>query len=237
MTSRITALGWFVLGLSVVAGLLFLLVFPRLEGTPPEISTASELAVGVPGRDLTVELHDSGSGLRSVELRLLHPAGTRKILERQFPGGWFRTGIQHPEPVELRLDPRELSVPDGSATLVISARDWSLRHGVQANRAEVQIPLTAAQNFHYAFLGITAHLGVALQFPLNPEVFVGFQKDLNVVTVAHASGTVAQQSLYNNILARLNVFTLTRHAVHVIINGLEDRLALTQELDVLFGDV
>ena len=142
MTSRITALGWLVLGLSVVAGLLFLLVFPRLEGTPPEISTASELAVGVPGRDLTIELHDSGSGLRSVELRLLHPAGTRKILERQFPGGWFRTGIQHPEPVELRLDPRELGVPDGSATLVISARDWSLRHGFQGNRAEVLIPLT-----------------------------------------------------------------------------------------------
>jgi murein DD-endopeptidase MepM/ murein hydrolase activator NlpD len=43
--------------------------------------------------------------------------------------------------VDLLLDPRTLNLPDGRATLTISARDWSLREGFAGNRNEARVQL------------------------------------------------------------------------------------------------
>jgi murein DD-endopeptidase MepM/ murein hydrolase activator NlpD len=43
--------------------------------------------------------------------------------------------------LELELNAGELGIPDGAATLVLAARDWSWRDGWQGNAAELRIPV------------------------------------------------------------------------------------------------
>ncbi|MEE8580175.1 MAG: M23 family metallopeptidase [Myxococcota bacterium] len=141
MTTRITTLGRIIVGTVLLLVLGLVLFFPRFEGTPPEVVTAPELAIGEPGRTLVVELADHGAGLRSVELRLLHQAGTRRILEKRYPGSWFSWGGVRTDLLEVPLNPKELGVPDGPATLVLITRDRALRDSFRGNRNETTIAL------------------------------------------------------------------------------------------------
>jgi murein DD-endopeptidase MepM/ murein hydrolase activator NlpD len=58
------------------------------------------------------------------------------LAERHFPGDFAGGGETHSEQIEVLLDVGELGLADGSATLIVVARDWSWRSGLAGNQAE-----------------------------------------------------------------------------------------------------
>lgn len=133
-------------GLLAVAAVMALgasLVFAyfRLEGSEPTLTAPDAISVGKQGSQLVVEVGDADSGLRSVELRVLYPGGGKTLLERPFRGELLTGGPTRNERIELDLEPELLGLPDGSASLIVTARDWSWRDGLAGNRAEQSIDL------------------------------------------------------------------------------------------------
>lgn len=130
----------------VAAGVVGL---PRLEGTPPSISReesreesrSDPIELGHGPQTLVLEISDEGSGLRRVELRVLAGDTAKTLAERHFPGSLTSGGETESERIEIPLDVAALGLPDGEATLLVVARDWSLRDGFLGNTSETSIPL------------------------------------------------------------------------------------------------
>jgi murein DD-endopeptidase MepM/ murein hydrolase activator NlpD len=143
MSSALNWKGWS--SILFVAGCVALGIYavPRFESTPPEFDTESELTIGMNGRTLEVGLADFGSGLRSFQARLVHGGGGQVLHEADFAGSLLAGGAATgPETIEIELDPAELRLGDGRATLILTARDWSWRETGRGNRSEVSIKLT-----------------------------------------------------------------------------------------------
>jgi murein DD-endopeptidase MepM/ murein hydrolase activator NlpD len=143
MKSALNWKGRVTIGFVLLCRAMVLYSVPRLEGSAPEIDSESELTVGVNGVQLEVRLRDLGTGLRSFQARLVHGGGGQVVREEQFPGRSVAGGGgvgQHALTIEL--DPKQLRLADGSAILILTARDWSWRETGQGNRNEISIPLT-----------------------------------------------------------------------------------------------
>ncbi|MGH0035982.1 MAG: M23 family metallopeptidase [Myxococcota bacterium] len=135
--------GWLVLALLGLLVAVGALAFTRLDGDPPEIRAPERMVLGVDPPPFGVELADEGSGLRRLDVRLLDASGERELLAQAFPGSFMAGGApgSHRRSVELDLDPAELGLRDGDATVVVTARDWSWRGGFQGNTAEARIAI------------------------------------------------------------------------------------------------
>jgi murein DD-endopeptidase MepM/ murein hydrolase activator NlpD len=134
---------WILIAILVALLGLGLLASKRLEGSPPSVLAAEEIVLGPGGANLVLEIEDPDSGTRSLQVRLLDQAGSRTLAEESYPGDLLTGGAPETRRgrFELLLDPAELRVPDGTATLVISARDWSWRDGFAGNRTQLSIPV------------------------------------------------------------------------------------------------
>lgn len=130
-----------VIGLGIA---LVVLASSRLEGEPPRIGLPQEAVLGREVRRVSIDLEDPESGLRSVEVTLEHPGGSRPLESRLFSGSLLAGGApgSHRQHLEIDLDPAALGLPDGTATLRVTARDWSWRGGLSGNTAEATLPLT-----------------------------------------------------------------------------------------------
>jgi len=133
--------------LALVAGAGF--VFWRAEGDAPEVVVhgappgGARWAVGAAGLPLAVRAGDAGSGLRAVSVRLEHDGEAALLQEETFAGGLLTGGADPGATanIETHLDPRELELPEGDATLTITARDWSWRGGFGGNETVLEVPL------------------------------------------------------------------------------------------------
>ncbi len=132
----------------VIAALVVLvgavaLSLPRLEGVPPALDVPETITLGATPQTLTISARDGDSGLRDISVRLLHGAGSQSLVVEHYPGNWLSGGAPGGalRSIELQLDVSVLQVPDGTATLVLSTRDWSWRDGFRGNRSERSIPL------------------------------------------------------------------------------------------------
>jgi murein DD-endopeptidase MepM/ murein hydrolase activator NlpD len=123
-----------ILLVAIVAGFVFLI--PRLEGTPPEIGELAAIELGRAPQTLVVNVSDDDSGLKTVEVRIVSGGDSRTLAERHFPGSFATGGETTHETIEIPLTVEELGLADGAATIVILARDWSLRDGLAGNVAE-----------------------------------------------------------------------------------------------------
>jgi murein DD-endopeptidase MepM/ murein hydrolase activator NlpD len=142
MSTALNGKGWTVIGLMLFAGSTLLYLIPRFESVAPRIEGPESLALGIAGAKLELRLDDANTGLRSVQLRIVHRGGGQVVFEEEYPGNLF-SGAASPivPPVSVFLDPKELRLADGPATLIVTARDWSLRNGGAGNRSEVGIRL------------------------------------------------------------------------------------------------
>jgi murein DD-endopeptidase MepM/ murein hydrolase activator NlpD len=115
----------------------------RCEGSPPQLAGPADVVLGRAGTTVTVEIHDEQSGLRDLRAVLVHAKGKSTLAERSFPGDLLRGGAAGEEPVtlELTLEPKALGLKEGEALLRVSARDWSLRGGLEGNEDVLEIPL------------------------------------------------------------------------------------------------
>jgi murein DD-endopeptidase MepM/ murein hydrolase activator NlpD len=113
----------------------------RAEGQAPVVRGPQELFVGRSPKAVVLELADTGSGLRAVRVSVAHAGGEAVLDERAFPGDLVWGGGPAAERLELTLDPKALSLGEGSATLRIAARDWSWRDLLRGNPTALEIPL------------------------------------------------------------------------------------------------
>ena len=113
------------------------LAVPRLEGTPPEIGEIARIHLGHAPQTLVIDVSDPDSGVRSVEVRMLSRGGAKTLAVHAFPGNSIAGGEARSERLEVPLDVSSLGLPDGEATLVVVARDWSLRDGLSGNSSEL----------------------------------------------------------------------------------------------------
>jgi murein DD-endopeptidase MepM/ murein hydrolase activator NlpD len=137
----VTLKAWFWILLLAALGALATFAIPRWEGRGPVVSGLSGLTVGKTPTDLEIQLEDDGAGLRQVEIRLMSAAGSKTLLTKTFPGSVLTGGTVALERISLRLDPDELDLPDGDATLTAVVFDWSLRGGFGGNRTETKATL------------------------------------------------------------------------------------------------
>jgi murein DD-endopeptidase MepM/ murein hydrolase activator NlpD len=136
-------------GLLIVAAVvaivgIVVLGWRRFEGTPPRIEAPESLVLGTESRTIEIAISDEASGLRTASVRLLTQSGSRTLHEDVWSGHLIGGGApgSHEQRIVLTLDPAELKVPDGPATLVVDARDWSWRSAFAGNRAEHSVSIT-----------------------------------------------------------------------------------------------
>jgi hypothetical protein len=84
---------------------------------------------------------------------------------------------------------------------------------------------------------VAAPRAVALHLPLAAQILRRRQVDAHVVALAHCRRVVSEQTLDHREDVRLDVVGRSEGPVGVTVDGLEDRLALAQEVQVLAGDV
>ena len=137
------ARGLIVLAALVAAVGLGVLGWQRLEGSAPVVDAPESILLGKTSQTIEIGFADPDSGLRVASVRLLDQSGSRNLADEIWPGSLIGGGApgsrQHR--ISVELDAQKLQIPDGAATLVIDARDWSWRDGFEGNRAEISIPL------------------------------------------------------------------------------------------------
>ncbi len=132
MTSRL----W---GIFVLVGLLFVAsatAFRQCESVEPIVEAPQAVSVGTSGTVVTLRALDSGTGLRTLRVTLVHPEGEETLLEHRFPAGALAlSGPAESEAFEIAIDPDEHALVEGAAQLRIEARDRSWRGGFGGNRS------------------------------------------------------------------------------------------------------
>ncbi len=126
----------------VVVG-LGIMGWQRLEGSTPLVDAPASVVLGKTPLTLEIVITDPDSGLRVASVRLLDQSGSKTLHEEIWPGNLIAGGApgSHEHRMSVELDPQKLQIADGAATLVIDARDWSWRDGLEGNRAEISIPM------------------------------------------------------------------------------------------------
>lgn len=138
-----TGRGWFGFVLLILVLGLAGAAWFRAEGEAPLISGPATLVVGGPGRDVTLEFTDEGSGMREIRVTLQHAGGENLLVDEQLGGNLTSGGGPDTTArrIELRIDPAALGLDDGEAQLVAIATDWSWRGGFGGNVGELSIPV------------------------------------------------------------------------------------------------
>ncbi|HVP28748.1 MAG TPA: M23 family metallopeptidase [Myxococcota bacterium] len=129
--------------LVLVVGSGVALGLSRCERSAPSISAAQPLSLGREPKTLVLDVADAGSGLRSVTAELVLPTGATPLVARSWPGSLLRGGETRPsqERLEIPVDPKGLGLKDGSATLKVTARDWSWSDFFAGNETVVELPV------------------------------------------------------------------------------------------------
>ncbi|MFP8871333.1 MAG: M23 family metallopeptidase [Myxococcota bacterium] len=140
MNNTINWKGWLAILIAISLGAATFMVYPRLESDPPRIVGPAELSIGEAGTTLTLQFIDEGTGLRNLQLRMVHSGGGQVVFEENFPGAMLSSGNPGKiHEVSVDLEPRALRIADGPATLIVTARDFSLQNLGKGNRSEVGI--------------------------------------------------------------------------------------------------
>ncbi len=100
-------------------------VWVKFEWWPPTAALRTPLEFIGHKAEIHLDVLDRGSGLKSVEV-VLEAAGTRfQILSEIYPAqGWRGSGLVE-KSFDISFAPREVKVPEGRATLVVRATDFS----------------------------------------------------------------------------------------------------------------
>ena len=128
---------FYLMALAIMAAYIALVASIRWsDNTPPRISLAKPFTLVGPETPLSIHIEDDGTGLREVSVRLVQNLEQYTLAEEQFPSHGFlslKTGTQHT--YDLNIVPFNEAIPKrrGSATLIITARDYSWRGFFEGN--------------------------------------------------------------------------------------------------------
>ena len=137
--------GWLLALIVTVGVAAAVFAWPRLEGEAPAIEPIGPLQLGVEGTTVPLTISDSGSGLRTLSAKLVRggDAPDISLAAKTFRGSlmWGGTPSGRRQELDLEIDPQKLSLADGEASLVVVARDWSWRSGLDGNEGRLEVPV------------------------------------------------------------------------------------------------
>jgi murein DD-endopeptidase MepM/ murein hydrolase activator NlpD len=115
----------------------------RCEGDAPGIEAPEALLVGRSGASVVLRVSDPDSGVRKVEVRLLHEGEEQTLFEESYAGNPFAGGVAKPDaaPIEIAIEPEPLGIGDGTAILTVKATDWSWAEFFSGNSRTLEIPI------------------------------------------------------------------------------------------------
>lgn len=118
------------------------LLWFRAEGTAPSIEGPDALLAGTAGTSVPLALADTGSGLRSLRVDLVHARGEMALLAEDYPGNLLSGGVRAEHAVEIALEPEQLAEIAGEAVLRVAVRDWSWRGVFRGNEMIRELPVS-----------------------------------------------------------------------------------------------
>jgi murein DD-endopeptidase MepM/ murein hydrolase activator NlpD len=126
--------------ITLIAGGVF--AFVRGEGAAPALAGPEAIELGRTPRALELRAEDAGSGIRRLAAKLRTANGEHELGALEAPGGLLRGAASRaPATLALALDAKALGLKEGHASLVLEARDWSLRGWGKGNAATLEIPV------------------------------------------------------------------------------------------------
>ena len=115
----------------------------KYESEVPKISLNPDTSYLGKSSHLTLSVEDQKSGIRKVEVKLRQGAKEATVLEKSFPmKSWLSGGEVRKEQVPLVIEPDNLGIGNGKATLTCSVWDYSLREWFHGSRNILQKEVT-----------------------------------------------------------------------------------------------
>ena len=116
------------------------------DSTPPEISLEQPFELVGPTTPLVVRIHDNGTGLRDISIRIIHNLETFVLADQVFPSeGWLSVdgGKEHTFNFEsIPYADSDLPRRKGQAQVIVTARDYSWRNLFEGNGQRLEQTFT-----------------------------------------------------------------------------------------------
>ncbi len=122
--------------LILIGGGVFYL-WPHLEGNPPQITLDKPLTHMGKNQRVYVKVSEQGRGLAWVKVSLVQKDRRGVVLNQQFD-----TPDVPMASLKLMVNPLEMGMRQGPATLVVEAADRSWRNWLKGNRSVAEFPVT-----------------------------------------------------------------------------------------------
>ena len=108
------------------------------EGEKPTVAVYPDVSHVGKDNEFTVTIKDSRSGVRKVVVTLQQGTNTATIIEKIFPRiSWLKGGEQKEATLSVKFSPKKLNINDGTAKLIFTVWDYSLREWFHGNRVIV----------------------------------------------------------------------------------------------------
>jgi len=136
-------LGFILVVLVILGGLLGLFLLDRFEGEQPELTLELASPFISKSQELGITLKDAKSGLRKLWVSLVKDGKETTLVEEDFPAsGVIATGELNQKSISFHIDPEKLGLSDGAAILRMAVWDYSWRGGFDGNQTYLEKELT-----------------------------------------------------------------------------------------------
>ena len=113
--------------------------YTRFERTPPRIRTITTPAFASGSYEHEFNFSDEGTGLQSARVWLEADGKVYELASETYPGNaLLGASLEIERPIKVAVNPKELGIPDGPATLNAEAHDFAWVD----NTATISVPLT-----------------------------------------------------------------------------------------------
>jgi murein DD-endopeptidase MepM/ murein hydrolase activator NlpD len=116
------------------------------DSTPPEISLEQPFELVGPTTPLVVRIHDNGTGLREISIRIIHNLETFVLADQDFPSeGWLSVAGSNKHEFNFEIIPYanpDLPRRQGQAQIIVTARDYSWRNLFEGNGQRLEQTFT-----------------------------------------------------------------------------------------------
>jgi murein DD-endopeptidase MepM/ murein hydrolase activator NlpD len=111
----------------------------KFEREKPSINIEHASQIIGAKQSIPIDVSDSRSGLRKLWIGLVQKGREVVVLEKEFPGQLFiGGGKEHQASFEIKIEPKEMGMSEGKATLRLVARDFSWSKWWNGNRTYIE---------------------------------------------------------------------------------------------------
>lgn len=110
--------------------------YTKFEGKPPTLKMVSDVKYIGKKTPLSIKIEDAESGIKKVKIDLKQNAKISDVFQKDFPSeSWLVGGKIKQETINFDIQPSELGISNGNATLNVTVWDYSLRGWFNGNKA------------------------------------------------------------------------------------------------------